>query len=85
MIGLLGILSFGFGTYFAAIVIREIFTEGFTSFVLESPIAIGFYMGPGVSWIASGLLLWNRKYRYAILFVLLGIAIPVTLSSLFLS
>jgi hypothetical protein len=85
VIGLLGVLSFGIGIYFAALVIHEIFTEGFTSFVLESPIAIGFYMVPGVSWIASGLLLWKGKYYYAILLALVGIAIPVTLSSLFAS
>ena len=83
LIGMLGILSFGFGSCFVALVIYEVFTEGITSFVLESPVAIGFYYGPGVSWIASGLLLWKRQFAYAILWVLVGIAIPVTLSSLF--
>jgi hypothetical protein len=79
LIGMMGILSFGFGSYFVAIVVVEVLTEGITSFVLESPVAIGFYIGPGVSWIASALSLWKKRYVYAILLVLVGLAIPLAL------
>ena len=77
LIGILGILSFGFGSYFVAMVLFELLTEGFTTFVLESPVAVSFYIVPGVSWISSAVLLWKKRYAYAILLVLVGLVIPV--------
>jgi hypothetical protein len=79
VIGLLGILSFGFGTYFAAIVACLVFAEGITSGVQESLGAIVFYIGPGVAWTTSSLLLWKKRYAFAILLVLAGLSIPLTL------
>ena len=57
MIGTLGMLSFGFGTYIVAIVVAEVFTEGITAFELENAVAIGFYIGPGISWITGAIAL----------------------------
>lgn len=79
LIGTLGILTLGFGFYILALVVAEVFTEGITSFVLESPVAIVFYIGPGISWIAGALLLWKKKFVSAILLVLFGLAIPAAL------
>ena len=79
MLGLLGILSFGFGTYFAAIVAYLVFAEGITSGVQECLGAIGFYIGPGVAWTASALLVWKKRYAFAILLVLAGLSIPLAL------
>ena len=63
----------------SAVAVYAIFTGGITSFVLESPVAIGFYIGPGVAWIAGALMLWRKRYAYAILLVLIGFSIPVAL------
>ena len=79
VIALPGILSFGFVTYFAAIVAYFIFAEGITSGVQESLGAIGFYIGPGVAWTASALLLWKKRYVFAILLIVAGLSIPLAL------
>ncbi len=76
---MLGILSFGFGTYFASIVAYLVFVDGITSGVQEGLGAIAFYIGPGVAWIASALLLWRKRYAFAILLVVAGLSIPLAL------
>ena len=79
MIGALGVLSFGFGAYFAAILARLIVIEGITSGWQGGFVAIGFYIGPGVAWIASATLLWKKRYAFAMLLVLAGFSIPLAL------
>ena len=83
LIGVLGAISFGYGTFLGAIVLRVLATEGFTSFVSEGTIAVAYCVGPGVFWIASGLIVWKRNYKYAILSFLVGLSIPQAIGFLF--
>ena len=82
-LGILGIPSFVVGSYVFAMSVVDLFTEGIASFGGETPFAIGFFTCHGVSWIAGALLLWKKKYAYGVLLIFVGIAVPITLSSLY--
>ncbi len=77
-VGIVGSLSLAFGLWGVLMPAFALLTEGNGSVEQGYWTVCIMYLGLGVFWIASGLLVWKTRYFYATIMLLVGVAVAMT-------
>lgn len=89
VVGMIGLASTAFGllavAILASILVRnwDASLQPEASLLPELLAGCCVYLGFGGCWMASGVLVWKSRYRFALMLASMGIVIPVVLLSIF--
>ena len=84
IVGLIGLASTAMGLLAVGILASILLVQDWDTSLLPEMIAgCCVYLGFGGCWMASGVLVWKSRYRFALMLASIGIVIPVVLLNIF--